>query len=119
MEATAGTRKVRFASIETVDALIEEFPFYAKSFIPVALYPNADNTADVPTYGVKATLVTSAKVPDDIVYAVTREMFESLDALRELHPALSVLTKENMLEGNSAPYHPGAMRYFREAGLMN
>ena len=116
-EATAGTRKVRFASIETVDALINEFPFYAKTFIPVSLYPNADNTADVPTYGVKATLVTSANVPEDVVYAITKEVFESLDALRGLHPALQVLTKENILQGNSVPYHDGAIRYFREAGI--
>ena len=116
-EATAGTRKVRFASIETVDSLINEFPFYAKTFIPVSLYPNAENTAEVPTYGVKATLVTSANVSEDIVYAITKEVFESLDALRGLHPALQVLTKENILQGNSVPYHDGAIRYFREAGI--
>ncbi|WP_455382747.1 TAXI family TRAP transporter solute-binding subunit [Salinispira pacifica] len=118
MEATAGTRKVHFVPIDNVDNLIKKFPYYAKSFIPKKLYPNATNTSDTPTYGVKATLITSAKVPDDVVYAVTKEIFENLDTLRGLHPAFETLTKENMLEGNTAPYHDGAMKYFKEAGLM-
>lgn len=118
MEATAGTRKVRFVPIENVDNLIAQFPFYAKSIIPISMYPNATNKSDIVTYGVKATLVTSANVPEDVVYAVTKEIFENLDAFKALHPSLAVLTKENMLEGNSAPYHPGAVKYFKEAGLM-
>lgn len=118
MEATAGTRKVRFVPIENVDDLIAKYPFYAKSTIPISMYPNAANTSDVVTYGVKATLITSAKVPEDIVYAVTKEIFENLEAFKALHPSLAVLTKENMLEGNSAPYHDGAIKYFKEAGLM-
>jgi hypothetical protein len=119
MEATAGTRPVKFIAIDNVDNLIKEFPFYAKSIIPRALYPKTTNTGDVQTYGVKATLVTSADVPEDIVYAVTREIFENLESFKALHPAFGVLTRENMLEGNSAPYHDGAVRYFKEAGLMN
>jgi TRAP transporter TAXI family solute receptor len=118
MEATAGTRKVHFVPIEGVDDLIRKFPFYAKAVIPVSLYPNATNTRDVPTYGVKATLVTSAKVPERVVYIVTKELFENLDEFKGLHPAFGTLTKENMLEGNSAPYHDGALKYYREAGLM-
>lgn len=118
MEATAGKRPVKFVAIENVDKLIEQFPFYAKSYIPENLYPDAANDSDVPTYGVKATLVTSADVPEDIVYMVTKEIFENLDKFKSLHPAFGVLSKENMLEGNSAPYHPGAMKYFKEAGLM-
>lgn len=118
MEATAGKRPVKFVPIENVDKLIEQFPFYAKSYIPEALYPDAANDSDVPTYGVKATLVTSADVPEDIVYMVTKEIFENLDKFKSLHPAFGVLSKESMLEGNSAPYHAGAMKYFKEAGLM-
>ena len=67
--------------------------------------------------GVKATLITSSDVDDDTVYAVTKEVFENLEEFKTLHPAYSILTKENMLEGLSAPIHPGALRYYREAGL--
>ncbi len=116
-EASAGATKVRFVSISNVDKLIDKYPYYAKSFIPVAQYPGARNDKDVPTFGVKATFVTSSKVPDEVVYAITKEVFENFDAFKKLHPAYAVLTKEGMLEGLSAPIHPGAMKYFKEAGL--
>jgi TRAP transporter TAXI family solute receptor len=86
--------------------------------VPIEVYPGAENEADVETFGVKATFVTSAKVADDIVYAVTKEVFENFENFKQLHPAYSVLTKEGMLEGLSAPIHPGAMKYYKEAGLM-
>lgn len=117
-EATAGARKVRFVPITGIDALLQEFPYYAKSFVPKKLYPGAQNEGDVETFGVKATFVTSAKVSDDVVYAVTKEVFENFEDFKKLHPAYAVLTKEGMLEGLSAPIHPGAMKYYKEAGLM-
>jgi len=116
-EATAGVRKVRFASITGIESLLEKYPYYAKAYIPVKLYPGAENTENVDTFGVKATFVTSAKVPEDVVYAVTKEVFDNFDDFKKLHPAYAVLTKEGMLEGLSAPLHPGALKYYKEAGL--
>jgi TRAP transporter TAXI family solute receptor len=116
-EATAGATKVRFVSISNVDKLIAKYPYYAKSFVPVAQYPGAQNDKDVPTFGVKATFVTSAKVPADVVYAITKEVFDNFDKFKKLHPAYAVLTKEGMLEGLSAPIHEGAMKYYKEVGL--
>ncbi|MBU1001097.1 MAG: TAXI family TRAP transporter solute-binding subunit [Proteobacteria bacterium] len=119
-EATAGVRKVRFVAVTGpgVDKLVKAKPYYAKAAVPMSNYPSAVNKEDVMTFGVKATLVTSADVPDEIVYAITKEVFENLEAFKKLHPAYAVLTKEHMLEGLSAPIHPGAMKYFKEAGLM-
>lgn len=117
-EATAGRRKVHFVPITGVENLLKKYPYYAKAFIPIKLYPGATNTKDVSTFGVKATFVTSAKVPDRVVYAVTKEVFDNFEAFKKLHPAYQVLTKKNMLEGMSAPIHPGAMKYYKEAGLM-
>ena len=118
-EATAGRIKVHIVPIPDVQPLIAKYPYYAKAFIPMKFYPNATNKEDkVPTFGVKATLVTSADISDDIVYAITKEVFDNLEAFKKLHPAYSVLTKKNMLEGLSAPIHPGAVKYYKEAGLM-
>ncbi|HDZ89782.1 MAG: TAXI family TRAP transporter solute-binding subunit [Deltaproteobacteria bacterium] len=117
-EATAGRRKVRIVPLTTIDALLAKYPYYAPATIPIKFYPGAVNTQDVPTFGVKATFVTSAKVPDDVLYAITKEVFENFDRFKRLHPAYEVLTKKGMLQGLSAPIHPGAMRYYREAGLM-
>ncbi len=116
-EAPAGRRKVHFVSITNVDKLLQKYPYYAKALIPIKLYPGATNTKDVQTFGVKATFVTSAKVPDRVVYAVTKEVFDNFESFKKLHPAYQVLTKQNMLEGMSAPIHPGAMKYYKESGL--
>ncbi len=116
-EATAGARKVRFVPITGVEKLLSASSYYAESYIPAKLYPNAVGKEDVNTFGVKATLITSADVSDDVVYAITKEVFDNFEAFKKLHPAYSVLTKESMLSGLSAPLHPGALKYFKEAGL--
>jgi len=119
-EATAGRRKVQIIPIRgpAFDELIKEKPYYAKSTIPVSKnYPMAVHPVDVESIGVKATLVTSAQIPNETVYAITKEVFENLDVFRNLHPAYATITPEKMLKGLSAPIHPGAMKYYREAGL--
>ncbi|MGD9808441.1 MAG: TAXI family TRAP transporter solute-binding subunit [Deferribacterales bacterium] len=118
-EATSGRIKVKIVPIAgaAADALVAKFPYYAKSVIAISNYPTAANDADVESVGVQATLVTSADVSDDVVYAITKEVFENFDEFKQLHPAYSVLTKESMLAGLSAPIHPGALKYYKEAGL--
>ncbi|MBC8209386.1 MAG: C4-dicarboxylate ABC transporter substrate-binding protein, partial [Desulfobulbaceae bacterium] len=59
------------------------------------------------------------KVSADTVYAITKEVFDNFEEFKKLHPAYAHLTKESMLTGLSAPIHPGAMKYYKEAGLMN
>jgi TRAP transporter TAXI family solute receptor len=118
-EATAGARKVRFIPVtgSGIDKIIAANPYYAKAKIPIALYPGAQNDADVETFGVKATFVTSAKVPENVVYAITKEVFDNFEDFKKLHPAYAILTKENMMDGLSAPLHAGAEKYYKEAGL--
>ncbi len=117
-DATTGRRKVRFASIAGTDKIIKKYPYYSKSFIPAGLYPGAVNEGPVDTFGVKATLVTSAQVSDTVVYALTKEVFENFEAFKGMSPTHAYLTKREMLKGLSATLHPGALRYFKEAGLM-
>lgn len=119
-EAVAGARKVAFVPVadDLVKKLVAAQPYYAPAMIPVGQYPGVANAADVPTFGVKATICTSADVSDEVAYNITKTVFENIDELRKLHPALDVLTKENMLEGLSAPIHPGSLKYYKEAGLI-
>jgi hypothetical protein len=77
----------------------------------------AQNKKNVETFGVKATFCTSVDIPESVVYAITREIFNNLEDFKKLHPAYGVLTKHNMLETLSAPIHPGALKYYKEAGL--
>ena len=120
-EATAGKRKVRIVPITEAEvaSLLKEAPYYSMTEIPMDQYPDAVNAKDkVKTVGMLATLVTSADTPDDVVYAVTKEVMTNLDQFRKLHPALANLTAESMLQGLTAPIHPGALKYYKEAGLV-
>jgi TRAP transporter TAXI family solute receptor len=100
-----------------IDALVEEFPYYSKAVIPGGMYRGTDE--DVNTFGVRATFVTSAAVPDEVVYEVVKAVFENFDDFTKLHPAFANLKKEEMVSAAlSAPLHPGAEKYYKEAGLM-
>jgi hypothetical protein len=116
--ATVGAKKTLFISIDNIEKLLSKHPYYVKSLIPVSLYPQIANDEDVKTFGVKATFVTSAKIPDNVVYAITKEVFENLGSLKYSDPSLNMLTKERMIkDGLTAPLHPGALQYYKEAGL--
>ncbi len=100
-----------------VDKLVKGAPYYAKVNIPGGLY--AGNPNPVPTYGVLATFVASAKVPDATVYELVKAVFENFDEFKKLHPAFANLDPKNMVKnGNSAPLHPGAMKYYKEKGWL-
>lgn len=100
-----------------VDRLIAQTPYYARTAIPGGLY--AGNSQNVPTFGVKATLVTSSDTPDEVVYQLTKAVFDNFDSFKTLHFVFSTLDRDRMVfAGLSAPLHPGALRYFREAGLI-
>jgi TRAP transporter TAXI family solute receptor len=113
-------RKVRIIPISGpgIDRLVAEKSYYIQSTIPVTrLYPWVDDQPDVPTMGVLAALCTFSRISADVVYVLTKEIFENLEMFRLQHPAFYDLTKEGMLKGLSAPLHPGALRYYQETGL--
>lgn len=99
-----------------IDRLIKANRYYAKASVPAKLYKGTDNEQQ--TFGVMATVVTSADQPESTVYTITKAVFDNFDDFKKLHPALANVTKEQMLEGNTVPFHPGAMKYFKEKGLM-
>jgi len=121
-KALSGERKARIIPISgpRVDKLVASKRFYTKSRIQMQrLYPGLkEPQEDVDTFGVRATLCTSSSVPEGLVYILTKVVFENFDEFRRQHPALVDLTKEDMLTGLSAQFHPGALKYFREVGLM-
>ncbi|MGH6624586.1 MAG: TAXI family TRAP transporter solute-binding subunit [Burkholderiaceae bacterium] len=100
-----------------VDKLVKERPYYAYAVIPGGMYPNNPNPTN--TYGVQATIVSSTKVPVDVVYAFTKAVFDNFDEFKKLHPALANLKPEEMIKnGLSAPLHEGAIKYYKEKGWM-
>lgn len=100
-----------------VDKIVAQYPYYAKVNIPGGLYNN--NPHETPTYGVLATVVASEKTSEKVVYTIVKSVFENFDSFRRLHPALAHLKKEDMVKnGLSAPLHPGAVKYYKEVGLL-
>ena len=97
--------------------LVAATPYYKFTTIPGGMYRG--NPDDVKTFGVAATFVTSSKVSEKVIYAVVKSVFENFDAFKKLHPAFANLKKSEMIkDGLSAPLHRGAIKYYKEAGLM-
>ncbi|MDP0009154.1 TAXI family TRAP transporter solute-binding subunit [Glaesserella parasuis] len=102
---------------EAIDKLVADHSYYAKATIPGSLYKGTDNPVE--TFGVYATLVTSADVDADLVYTVVKAVFDNFDRFKRLHPAFENLKEEEMIKNAlSAPLHEGAIRYYKERGWM-
>jgi len=100
-----------------IEKLISANDYYRSATIPGGMYRG--NETDIHTFGVGATLVTTAKISDKVVYQLVKAVFENFEDIKKLHPAFSNLNKEKMAnDGLSAPLHPGAIRYYKEAGLI-
>ncbi len=100
-----------------IDKLIAERDYYRTATIPAGMYRG--NNQDTTTFGVGATFVSSINVPEDVIYHVVKAVFDNFDDFKRLHPAFEVLKKEEMIkDGLSAPLHPGAVKYYKEAGLL-
>ena len=100
-----------------VDKLVADNDYYRTATIPGGMYRGTD--ADTQTFGVGATFVSSSKVPNDVIYQVVKAVFENFDEFKKLHPAFANLKPEEMIQdGLSAPLHDGAVKYYKEAGMM-
>jgi TRAP transporter TAXI family solute receptor len=99
-----------------VEQIIAEEPLYTTSEVPADTYRNIDDA--VPGLGLSATLMATDEVDAEVVYQITKALFEGLDRLREASPIFRSLSAEQMAnEGLTAPLHEGAARYYSEVGL--
>ncbi len=102
----------------TIDSLIKDHPFYARAIIPGGMY--AGNSKDVRTFGVRAILATTSDTDADVVYEMVKALFDNLDNFKTLHPVFATLSAKQMVGGGDVvPLHPGALKYFREKGLVD
>lgn len=113
---TCGAKLVPIAG-PAVNALVKDYPYFAKVVIPGGMYPN--NPDATKTFGVMATIVSSAKVPDRVVHAMVSSVFENFDEFKKQHPAFAGLEPKDMIRnGLSAPLHEGAVKYYKERGWL-
>jgi len=120
IEATAGERKVKMIALDQalIDDIVRPRPYLTAVMIPVMHYPDLQNREDVPGVGVRAILFTLADTDDETVYRVVREIMGNLDLFRRQHPVFAGIKEGEMARNLIVPLHPGAERYFREAGLL-
>ena len=88
---------------------------WTRYVIPAGTYPGQEepiNTAAQPNL-----LAVDASVPEETVYKITKAIYENLPFLQSIHPATEEMSLENAVAGLPLPLHPGALRYFEEAGV--
>lgn len=102
---------------EPVDRLLASDPWYFAAIIPGGMY--AGNPDPVPTVGTRAVLVAASDLPDEVAYALVKAVLGNFADFRRLHPVLFDLQPAATVPREGAlPIHPGALRYYREAGLV-
>lgn len=118
LEVSAATRIALLPLPErTIHKLLEERPYFTRGTIPAGTYPKLDQP--VPTVNIGTQLIVREDLGESLVYALTRAMWNqrTRSLLDEGHPKGSQVRLETAVDGVSIPLHPGAARFYREAGL--
>ena len=116
-ELAASGKGYRFIPVEQeiADKLCEEYQYFGYDTLKSTVYDN--NPADTQTMIITNMVVVRADMDEDVVYEMTKAIFENLDKIKESHKAASGLSLEGAVR-TSIPLHPGAERYFKEIGAM-
>jgi len=89
---------------------------YQPSFIPANTY--AGQTVDIPTAAIPNFLVTHSGVSDELAYQMTKSLYDNIETMYAAHNAAKAMKRENAVRGMPVPVHPGAIRYYKEVGVM-
>jgi len=117
LASTAPTRLVPIVG-DVADRLTHKYSFFTAETIPGNTYPGIDQAT--PTIGTRALWIVSADVPDDLVYSITRSLWHdgNRHILDQGHPMGQKIRLQSALEGVVIPLHPGAERFYKEAGMQ-
>ena len=120
-EASSGDRKIMIVDPgqKFVDTLASKKEFLVDRIIPIDYYTELANKEPVRTLGLKAILFCNAATDEEVVYHMVKEVFENFELFKKQHPAFANLTPEKLSSNLIVPLHPGAERYFKEAGLLH
>jgi TRAP transporter TAXI family solute receptor len=95
---------------------VSEYPFFAPATIPAGTYRGQEE--DYPGLNVGSMhLITSAAADEELVYAFTKTIYEHRASVAQRHPAGKAIRPENAARDTGTPFHPGAIRYYREIGI--
>lgn len=113
--ATAKTAYLVSIDDEHMEKLLADCPWYASYTIPAGTYNGFDE--DAVTVTVKATLICSADMDEDVAYTIVSTIYNNTDAITGLHAKGAELSVEFATDGIAVPFHAGAARYFAEQGV--
>lgn len=118
VDLTLGTT-VNILSIDSssADDLMSAYPFYTKTTIPAGTYSGIDE--DIETVSVRATIIASNDLSEEIVYEITKELFENKDTLTASNAKFGELDENTAVQGISVPFHSGAEEYYQEIGILD
>ena len=97
------------------EKICKKYNYYTVTSIPGGTYKGTDS--DTAALAIKATLAVNAKLDEEIVYQMTKALFENLDSLAAAHAKGKEVSAKAAVTGVSVPFHPGAKKYFTEIGL--
>lgn len=98
------------------DALMKKYAFYAADTVPPGVYKGVDQP--VQTIAVMAMMAARASLEADVVYSIVKAIYEDLDQIKGAHAQFKVIDVKKAMMGMSIPLHPGAEKYFKEAGVV-
>ncbi|MDQ0243857.1 TRAP transporter TAXI family solute receptor [Bacillus fengqiuensis] len=115
VESLSATKEVSIIPIadDKIQALIDKYPYYVKDVVPSGTYKLP---SDVHTVAVQAMLAVTEDLDEELVYNITKAIFENTDKIT--HAKGQLIKAENAVEGAGIPFHPGAEKYFKEKGLL-
>ena len=99
------------------EKICAKYGYYTKTIIPGGTYKGTDE--DVGALAIMATLAVSSKLDEQTVYDMTKALFSNLVDLGNGHAKGKEVSAKTAITGVSVPFHPGAIKYYKEIGLMN
>ena len=111
--------KIKILSMDraNIEKLVKKYPYFASAtIIPKGTYKGVDE--DVVTTGSLATLCVAAEMPDDLVYKMTKALIEKKAEIAKVHPKGNDINLKTAIDGFSVPIHPGALKYYKEKGVV-
>ncbi|WP_395877412.1 TAXI family TRAP transporter solute-binding subunit [Ehrlichia muris] len=117
IQEASATCNITFIPLD--DKLIADlhakYPYYQRDIINGKLY---NNPSDIQTVSVKASLITTTELSDDLAYKIVKSIVTHLRELRGITGALKTLTLQDMAKSDITPMHDGAKRYYKEIGAI-
>lgn len=114
----AASREIHFVPFDPAarEQLIEDYPFFEAATIPAGTYRNQSEDFEGLNVG-SMHLITDARMNPDLIYRITRVLFENRDRIGARHPAGRFINESNVTVDTGTEFHPGAVRYYREIGI--